>query len=97
MLLPTCAALKLSEHAIISVGRQSYWQTGNGNAVSTGRQPGRNPPPAIATEITGEDAGVGNESQIAKIGIRAVDIIDVDMARIQMIFPAKPDEATGGR
>ncbi|MER8367692.1 hypothetical protein [Mesorhizobium sp. M1378] len=38
-----------------------------------------------------------NESQIAKIGIRAVDIIDVDMARIQMIFPAKPDEATGGR
>ncbi|WP_245437229.1 hypothetical protein [Mesorhizobium helmanticense] len=37
----------------------------------------------------------GNESQTVKTGIGAVEIIEnVGMARIQMIFPAKPDETT---
>lgn len=37
----------------------------------------------------------GNESQTAKTGIGVVEIIEnVGMARVQMIFPAKPDEAT---
>ncbi|WP_292328548.1 hypothetical protein [Mesorhizobium sp.] len=37
----------------------------------------------------------GNESQTVKTGIGAVEIIEnVGMARIQLIFPAKPDEAT---
>ena len=37
----------------------------------------------------------GNESQTVEAGTGAVEITEnVGMARIQMIFPAKPDEAT---